>query len=196
MAPLNHFEISGSELIEADEKVALRFKKVGWGEFFKCFDGHHAEVTKLFAMNLKDDDVQIRGFKFVINEDKITEATKLPQVGEHWFKGSKVNKKRCLSLLLPLPDNIKLKTGLPVKFLKPEWRAFYEILVMYVSCDGCFSHLHYYHLRLLLALQGCRINLSFYLWQSLKKMSHAVQSFDNLERSLFHHGLVKIILQH
>ena len=65
-----------------------------------------------------------------------------------------------------------------------------------MSCDGHFSHLHYYHLRLLLALQGCRVNLPFYLWQSLKKMSHAVQSFDNPERSLFHHGLVKIILHH
>ena len=53
MAPLNRFEISGSELIEADEKVSLLFEKVGWGQFFKCFDGHNAEVTKLFALNLK-----------------------------------------------------------------------------------------------------------------------------------------------
>ena len=95
MAPLNRFEISGSKLIEANEEVALRFEKIGWGDFFKCFDGHNAEVTKLFSMNLKDDVVQIRGFKFVINEDKIVEATKLLQVGECWFKGSRVNKKRC-----------------------------------------------------------------------------------------------------
>ena len=53
MAPLNRFEISGSELVEADEKVALLFEKVGWGQFFKCFDGHNVEVTKLFALNLK-----------------------------------------------------------------------------------------------------------------------------------------------
>ena len=30
MAPLSCFEISGSELIEADEKVSLLFEKVGW----------------------------------------------------------------------------------------------------------------------------------------------------------------------
>ena len=82
MAPMNCYEISGSELIEANEEVALRFEKLGWGKFFKSFDGHHAEVTKLFAMNLKDDIVQIGGFEFVINEDKITAATQLPQVGE------------------------------------------------------------------------------------------------------------------
>ena len=121
MAPLNDFKISGSELIEEDEKVALLFDKVGCRKFFKCFDGHNTEVTKLFSLNLKEDVVQIGGFKFIINEDKIAEATKLPQVGERWFKGSKVNKKKCLSLLFSLPDNAKLKIGVSVKFLKPEW---------------------------------------------------------------------------
>ena len=53
MAPLNCFEILGSELVEADEKVALLFEKVGWGQFFKHFDGHNIEVTKLFSLNLK-----------------------------------------------------------------------------------------------------------------------------------------------
>ena len=119
MAPLNRYEISGSELIEADDNIALRFEKIGWGQFFRSFDGHHEEVTKMFSMNLKDDRVQIGGFDFVINEDKIAAVTQLPQVGERWFKGSKVNKKRCLSLLLPLPDNTKLNIGVPVKFLKP-----------------------------------------------------------------------------
>ena len=55
MASLNCFEISGSELVEVDEKVSLLFEKVGWGQFFKCFDGHKAEVTKLLALNLKED---------------------------------------------------------------------------------------------------------------------------------------------
>ena len=82
MAPFSRFEISGSELIEADEKVALLFEKVGWGQFFKCFDGHNAEVTKLFSLNLKENVAQIEGFKFIIDEDKIAEATKLPQIGE------------------------------------------------------------------------------------------------------------------
>ena len=61
-APLNCFEISRSELIETDNKVALRFEKIGWGKFFKSFDGHHAEVTKLFAMNLKLRHCADRGF--------------------------------------------------------------------------------------------------------------------------------------
>ena len=72
-------------------------------------------------MILRENVAQIRDFKFIINEDKIAEATKLPQTGEHWFKGGKVDKKRCRSLLLPLLANAKMKIGVSVKFLKPEW---------------------------------------------------------------------------
>ena len=119
---------------------------------------------------------QIGGFKFIIDEDKIAEATKLPQTRERWFKGGKVDKKRCRSLLLPLPANAKLNFGVSVKFLKPKWQASYEVLVRYVSCDDRFSHIHYYHLRLLLALKGCKLNLPFYLLQSLKKIAYSVQN--------------------
>ena len=78
MAPLSRFEISGSELVEADEKVALLFENIGWGHFFRSFSGHNAEVTKLFALNLKENIAQIGGFKFIVDEDKIAEATRLP----------------------------------------------------------------------------------------------------------------------
>ena len=46
MAPLSRFEISGPELVEANEKVTLLFEKIGWGQFFRCFSGHILEVTK------------------------------------------------------------------------------------------------------------------------------------------------------
>ena len=87
MSPLSRFEISGPELVESDEKVAALFKKIGWGSFFRCFSGHNAEVTKQFSMSLKENVAQIGGFKFIIDEDKIAEATKLRQTRESWFKG-------------------------------------------------------------------------------------------------------------
>ena len=82
MAPLSHFEISGPELVEADEKDALLFDKIGWGQFFRCFSGHSVEVTKQFALSLKENVAQVGDFKFIIDEDKIAEATKLPQTRE------------------------------------------------------------------------------------------------------------------
>ena len=86
MAPLSRFEISGPELVEADEKVTALFENIGWGSFFRCFSGHNVEVTQQFAMILKENVAQIGGFKFIIDEDKIAEATNLPQNRERWFK--------------------------------------------------------------------------------------------------------------
>ena len=55
MAPLSQFEISRPELVEADEKAAILFEKIGWGRFFRCFSGHNIEVTKLFSMSFKEN---------------------------------------------------------------------------------------------------------------------------------------------
>ena len=99
--------------------------------------------------------------------------------------------------LLPLPEDSDLGRGISVKFLKPQWRARFEILIRYVTCDGRYSHIHYYHLRLLMALKGSKINLPFFLLQSLRKMAHTVQTtIGDIEQSLFHHGLLKILVQY
>ena len=111
-------------------------------------------ITRQFTFSLKNDVAQIGDFQLVLNDDMIAKATKLPQVGEHWFKGQKVNKKKCEMFLLPLPEGSDLGRGVFVKFLKPQWRACFEILIRYVTCDGRYSHIHYYHLRLLMALKG------------------------------------------
>ena len=91
MAPLNRFEISGPELVESNLEVAVLFEKIGWGLFFKGFSGHHVEITRRFTMSLKDDVAQVGDFQLILNKDLITKATKIPQIGERWFKGQKVN---------------------------------------------------------------------------------------------------------
>jgi hypothetical protein len=103
MAPLRWFEVSGPEMVMADPEVAALFDKIGWGSFFFRFSGHNTEVTRQFAFSLKDDVAQIGGFQLMVTEDNIAKATNLPQTSERWFKGSKINKKQCKSLFLPLP---------------------------------------------------------------------------------------------
>ena len=45
-------------------------------------------------MSLKNDVAQVGNFQLVLNEYMIAKATKLPQTGECWFKGERVNKKK------------------------------------------------------------------------------------------------------
>ena len=57
--------------------------------------------------------------------------------------------------------------------------------------------MHYYHLRLLLALKGSKLNILVDLLQILNKMAHSVQNtIGNPNRIFFHHVLIKILIQH
>ena len=96
--------------------------------------------------------------------------------------------------LLPLPEGSDLGRGISVKFLKPQWKACFESLIRSVTCDGRYSHIHYYHLRLLMALKGIKFNFPFFLLQIIRKMARTIQNMvGDREQSIFHHGLLKIL---
>jgi hypothetical protein len=87
--------------------------------------------------------------------------------------------------------------GMPTLAFKNKWRDILFILQKYVTCEGKYGIYFYYHLQLLIHFIKCReLNMSFYLLKSLKNMALIIQhSTKSLERSLFHFGLVKILVE-
>lgn len=65
----------------------------------------------------------------------------------------------------------------------------------YITCEGRYSLILAFHVRLLMVFEGRAINLPHFLLKSLSKMSKAYQRTSN-PQSLFHHGLICIILKH
>ena len=57
-----------------------------WTTFLQKFDGHNIEVACQFALKFKKNKVKIGGMEFDINEDVISEAIGLPNIGEKYFK--------------------------------------------------------------------------------------------------------------
>ena len=70
------------------------------------------------------------------------------------------------------------------------------IIQKYFTCEGRFHMVYSYHLRLLLHFVGKRsLDLPFYLYRNLGKMSDKVQvKIEGNETSLFHHGLIKLLV--
>jgi hypothetical protein len=85
--------------------------------------------------------------------------------------------------------------GIHVSLLKVRWHGFLSVLKQFVTCEGRFGLVFPYHVRLLMHFIGFPLNVSFYLSRSLYKMlkRYKKQSF---ESSLFHHGLIKMLLVH
>ena len=83
---LCRFELSESELLDIEHEYAQLIEKIGWGDFFRIFNGHHIEVTWNFDLSLKESVSQIGSLCLVISKDLIEMDMKLPKKGERWFK--------------------------------------------------------------------------------------------------------------
>ena len=147
-------------------------------------------------MSFDGNVAQIGDLQLVIDEEFISKATKLPQTGERWFKGSRIDKKKFKQFLLPLSkEYAHLKLSFPIKYLRNQWRAPFEVISRYISCDGRYSNVQLYHMRILKALKGLKLNLPYFLLHSLHKMAVMVQhTIGNQDRSLFYHGLIKMLV--
>ena len=81
----------------------------------------------------------------------------------------KVNKEKLKSFLLALPKGLDDKNGYPIKYIQPQWETLFHMIVRYITCDGKYSSIHFYHLRILMAFKGSKLNLPYFLFKSLQK---------------------------
>jgi hypothetical protein len=85
--------------------------------------------------------------------------------------------------------------GIPISFIKPRWHSLVLILKQFVTCEGRYGLFFLYHIQFLMNFIGFELNMPFYLLMSLYKMYKGYkQKITNALSSLFHHGLVKILL--
>jgi hypothetical protein len=82
-----------------------------------------------------------------------------------------------------------------VSMLKTQWHGLLAVLQQFLMCEGCFGFVFLYHIRLLMNFIGFQLNMPYYLWRSLYKMAKRYKR-QQLDSSLFHHGLIKILLVH
>jgi hypothetical protein len=85
--------------------------------------------------------------------------------------------------------------GISISLVKPRWHSLLLILKQFVTCEGRYGLVFLYHIRLLMHFIGFDLDMPFYLLRSLYKMSKRYKR-QGVDSSLFHHGLVKILLMY
>jgi hypothetical protein len=65
----------------------------------------------------------------------------------------------------------------------------------FVTCEGRYGLVFLYHLRLLMNFMGYPLNMPHYFLRSLYKMSKRFKR-EKVDSSLFHHGLIRLIIVH
>jgi hypothetical protein len=127
-----------------------------------------------------------------IDEGFISSATGLPATGQHWFKNLKVEEVPWPLLFLSRKVT-SCDRGMPISLLKPRWHDLLMLVKQFVTCEGRYGLVFLYHLHLLMHFIGYLVNMPFYFQRSLYKMSKRFKK-EKADSSLFHHGLIKLIV--
>jgi hypothetical protein len=172
------------------------FKKAGWEPFLKKFDGYNDAITLQFALHFQGGFAKVGELEFEVTEKFISEAIQLPTTGQRWTKGQPVDKNLCTQLLKPQYRETQWSEGTSRSWLEPQWAQLLAILQRYLTCEGRYTIVFPCHARLLLHFKGNHLlNIPFFLLKSLKKMAEQVRKAKDFRGSLFHFGLVKILIK-
>lgn len=189
-------EPEGLDLALRDEGVKKAFKDAGCWNFCKKLQGGHVQVTKDFALNFTGLNSKIAMLEVQVSPEAIAIITEIPRGGEEWFKNFKFDMNPCKEFLKEAYVNEDLTKAVPRNYVKEHYALLLTCIQKYLTCEGRYNKVYSYHFKLLLHFTGKEsIDIPFYLFRSLRKMCDKVQlRKDDCETSLFHHGLVKLLV--
>ena len=168
-----------------------------WIAFFEKFDGSCEEVALEFAHSFDGEMATVGNLTIRISEYIIAHVTGLPQIGERYLKTNHFKDKSWASFISrSRVAAVNWKKGIPRSWLIHPWDELAYLIQKFITCEGRFSIIYLYHIKLLQHLKGdCEINMPYFLLQSLSKMAKAVpKQGRNIEKSLYHCGFIKMII--
>jgi hypothetical protein len=176
--------------------MAQRFKDAGWFDFFATFKGHQEHVSMVFAQNFDGFKVVIDKLLMLVIKQSITKSCRLEVGGEQWWKKEHVVMEFVNQFLLPDKQNPDWKKGVPYSWIRQEWHNALIIIHRYITCEGRFSLVYTYHIRLLMHINGdYPLNLPYFLLKIVSKMSKRVQSYPTTAKgSMFHQVVIKTLV--
>jgi hypothetical protein len=118
--------------------------------------------------------------------------------GERWWKKEEMPMEFVNQFLLPERQDPNWSQGIPQSWMKKEWQTALMVIHRYITCEGRFSLVHLYHIRLLMHLNGdIPLCFPFFLLKILSKMSKRIQSHPaTASKSLFHQRLIKTLVMY
>jgi hypothetical protein len=134
--------------------------------------------------------------EFDVSENSISFSIEIPNYGEKWFKAMSLNSSFSKEFLKPEYQEGNLSKGVPRSHMLELFDNMLRVIQRYFTCEGRFNMVYQYHIRLMLHFTGkVAMNLPFYLFRSIGKMSDRVQAKSKqVDTSVFHSSLIKMLV--
>ena len=111
------------------------------------------------------------GVTFTLTPETISLATGIPNVGEQWHKKQKIDRQH-YEPYIKASFLRQLTRVFPFRYLKDEYAPLMKLIMKYFSCEGRFSRLYAYHIRLLMHFTRVRMmNLPFFICRNIERMN-------------------------
>jgi hypothetical protein len=197
VGPTLRSELDGTWYLEAHPEVADFFKQIGVFSYCEKLADFHQQLSEAFSLSYDGRTTTIGKEEFVVDEAAITEVTGLPRIGECWFKTTVPANIEFRSYLQPQHKDLIWKKDIPMSFLEPKWKALLKAIFAYITCEGRYNRVMFYHFKLLNHFTGrSPINFPFYLHKALTKMARQVKVKPTKVASrLSHQGMITLIVK-
>ena len=170
------YEPISTEEVNAHPSILFNFHEVGCLDFYqrvqevKIF----SPLTHLCALRFKDKHFPVAGLDFKFSPRSISKATKIPYIGEKWFKQTYIDLDDYKPFLKP-EHREACPAIFPFSYLLASYAPLMKIIMKYFTCQGRFSRVYAYHIGLLMHFTRTKqLNLPFFLCKSIEKMASSV----------------------
>ena len=135
----------------ASPLVVACFKHQSFYQFCEMVERvkYHHELARLFVLHLHSGQIDLAGVIFTLTPETIAEATGILNVGEQWNKGQLEDREH-YEPYIKAGYQKQINRVFPFRYLQDTYAPLMKLIIKYFSCEGRFSHLYTYHVRLLM----------------------------------------------
>jgi hypothetical protein len=195
--PALRSEADGMWYFEEHPEVAECFKQVGIFSYCEKLTTFHQQIAEAFALSYDGRVAKIGREEFIIDEASIAEYTGLSRTGSCWFKTSLHSNVEFRSYLLPVHKTLTWKKDIPLSYLEPKWQTLLKAILVYITCEGRYNRVLYYHFKLLNHFTGREpLNIPYFFHKTLTKMAKQVKAQPTKVASrISHQGLITLLVK-
>jgi len=131
----------------------------------------HDEMACLFVLHLHGHQAILASVTFTLTPETISLVACIPNIGEPWHKKQHIGRQHYEPYIKP---NFlrKLKRVFPFRYVKDEYAPLMRLIMKYFSCEGRFSRLYAYHIRLLMHFTRVwMMNIPYFICQNIERMT-------------------------
>ena len=127
-------------------------------------------------------------------EERISEVTRLPKIGEHYPSTHDARSARAQFTKLTDPQMDITKKECKRMSLLPPYNELAMHIIRYLTCEGRFSYLHAHHFKLLSCIRhNLLVNIPNFLYNMLCISVEETQK--GKDNSITHHALIKLLIE-